>query len=111
MAYRALVTFLLVSWFLPAPVRAEGNGDFVFKLASPFQGRQRYQETFPTEVQATARLWNQLKVDALEYQTQALQVEFERIKDVRFLREQSIANRFEMEPAHLPALTASLIRF
>ena len=111
MAQKALVTILLVSCFLPASAQAEGNGKFVFKLASPFEGRQRYEETFPTEVQATARLWNELKVDALERQTETLQIEFERVKAVRFLRDRSLANRFEMEPAHLPAVTASLIRF
>ena len=111
MLQRALMALGLGAALLVGPTQVQAEGEFVFQLSSPLTEARQYRETFPTEVNATAALWNQLKVDALQEQTQALKLEFERVKAVRFLRGESIANRKEMQPSHLPALNVARLRF
>ena len=77
-----------------------------------------YSESFPTEVEATARLWNQVKVNALTEQSQALKVEFDQFKKVRFERQTSLANhtgslaaQYQPQPEHYPAVMVTGIRW
>jgi hypothetical protein len=111
---RFLAGLLLV--LLAVPSMAED--DFELKVASPDATVQGYDESFPTDVQATARLWSQVKIDALEEQTRSLQVEFEKFKTVRFERQTSLANHTgslaiqgQPQPEHYPALMATGIRW
>jgi hypothetical protein len=112
---RFLVGLMLVL-IVAAPVRAED--DFELKKPQPGSNMTPYSESFPTEVQATARLWNQVKVDALAEQTAALKVEFEQYKKVRFERQTSLANHSgslgiqgQVQPEHYPALMVTGARW
>lgn len=77
-----------------------------------------YTESFPTDVQATTRLWNKLRIDALEEQTRSLRVDFAKFKRARFERQTSIANQstaagiqYQPQPEHYPALMVTGIRW
>lgn len=112
---RFLVGLLLVL-LVAAPALAED--DFELKSSRPGSAMTPYTESFPTEVEATARLWNQVKVDALTEQTTALKVEFAQFKRVRFERQTSLANQEgiqaiqgQPQPEHVPALMATGIRW
>ena len=112
---RFLVGLLLVL-FVARPVLAED--DFELKKPQPGSAMTPYTESFPTEVEATARLWNQVKVDALSEQTAALKVEFQQYKKVRFERQQSLAQEAgslgiqgNVNPEHYPAVMATGIRW
>ena len=111
---RFLAGLLLV--LLAVPSFAED--DFELKVASEDAAMTPYDESFPTDVQATARLWNKVKIDALEEQTQSLRIEFEKFKTVRFERQTSLANHTgslaiqgQPQPEHYPALMATGIRW
>src|SRR5690606_5008625 len=98
------------------PARAED--DFELKPSQPGAAMTPYTESFPTEVEATARLWNQVKVDALTEQTDALRVEFEQFKRARVERQTSLANHTgnlgiqgQPQPEHYPAVMATGIRW
>lgn len=111
---RFLAGLLLV--LLAVPSLAED--DFELKVASPDHDLTPYDESFPTDVQATARLWNQVKINALDEQTRSLRVEFEKFKTVRFERQNSLANHTgslgiqgQPQPEHYPALMATGIRW
>ena len=95
---------------LVAPAFAQDQ-DYELKVADPSTKVGRYNEAFPTEVEATARLWNQIKVNALDEQTAALKVDFERFKTVRFTRHESLANKGQVQPEYHPALMWTAIRF
>lgn len=110
------LTGLMLSALLVAPVRAED--DFELKQNQPGRAMTPYTEEFPTEVEATARLWNQVKVNALTEQTDNLRVEFEQFKRVRFERQTSLANHTgnlaaqgQPQPEHIPAVMATGIRW
>jgi len=103
--------------FVPTPGSAD-DGGYELKVVDPHQTSKGYTESFPTEVEATARLWNQIKVDAIDEQTRALRVEFEQFKNVRFQRQESLANQtgslaaqYQPQPEHYPALMATPIRW
>ena len=107
---------LLLLGLLSVPARAED--DFELKQSRPGSNMTPYSESFPTEVEATARLWNQVKVNALTEQSDALRVEFEQFKRVRFERQTSLANHTgslgiqgQPQPEHYPAMMATGIRW
>jgi len=76
---------------LALPVQS-AEPDYELKVAQP--GPQvDYTDSFPTDVQATARLWNQIKIDAVEEQTRALREDFEKHKSVWFERSDTLATR------------------
>ena len=107
---------LVLATLLVVPARAED--DFELKQSQPGSAMTPYTESFPTEVEATARLWNQVKVNALTEQTDALRVEFEQFKRVRFERQTSLANHSgnlgtqgQPQPEHYPAVMATGIRW
>jgi hypothetical protein len=114
---RALSALLLVT-VLAVPAAAAGEEqDFELKVVE-LGAAPVYTESFPTEVEVTARLWNRLKIDALEEQTQALQIEFERFKTVRFERQPSLANQtgnlaaqYQPQPEHYPAFMVTGVRW
>lgn len=108
------LTGLMLATLLVVPARAEDD----FELKQSGQPMTPYTESFPTEVEATARLWNQVKVDALTEQTDNLRVEFEQFKRVRFERQTSLANhtgstgtQYQPQPEHYPAVMATGIRW
>lgn len=109
------LTGLMLAALLVVPARAED--DFELKQ-NPGSTMTPYSEAFPTEVEATARLWNQVKVNALTEQTDNLRVEFEQFKRVRFERQTSLANhtgstgtQYQPQPEHYPAVMATGIRW
>jgi hypothetical protein len=95
---------------LVVPALAEDQ-DYELKVIDPGAATTRYNEEFPTEVEATARLWNQIKVNTLDEQTAALKVDYERFKTVRFQRHESLANKGQVTPEYYPALMTTPIRF
>jgi hypothetical protein len=110
---RFLACALLVSLVVPSLA----EDDFELKSAAPGAAMDAYEESFPTEVAATARLWNQVKINALDEQTQSLRVEFERFKAVRFERQTSVnqigslGTQYQPQPEHIPALMATGVRW
>ena len=86
---RFLVGLLLV---LAVSGPAFAEDDFELKKPQPGSTMTPYSESFPTEVEATARLWNRVKINALSEQTQALRVEFDQFKRVRFEHQTSLAD-------------------
>ena len=112
---RFLVGLLLV---LFVAGKAWAEDDFELKKPQPGSAMTPYSESFPTEVQATARLWNQVKVDALAEQTASLKVEFQQYKKVRFERQGSLAQESgslgiqgNVNPEHYPALMVTGFRW
>lgn len=110
--------FLTCALFVSLVVPSLAEDDFELKQARPGADMTPYEESFPTEVEATARLWNQVKINALDEQTQSLRVEFEKFKTVRFERQTSLANQtgstgaqYQPQPEHVPALMATGIRW
>ncbi|MBI4860837.1 MAG: hypothetical protein HY815_11345 [Candidatus Riflebacteria bacterium] len=102
---------------LLCPVWAQ-DATYELKVAPPGYSPKAYTEEFPTEVAATAKLWNQIKVNALDEQTQSLRVEFERLKTARFERQTSLANQtggmaiqYQPQPEHYPAVMVTAIRW
>lgn len=102
---RNRLVYALVFAGLVAPAFAQDQ-DYELNVAGPTNSPEKYTESFPTEVEATARLWNQIKVNALDEQTAALKVDFERYKTVRFQRQDSLANKGQVEPEYTPAIMA-----
>lgn len=107
---------LMLLALVAVPARAED--DFELKQNQPGSSMTPYKESFPTEVEATARLWNQVKVSALNEQTNALRVEFDQYKRVRFERQTSLANQtgstgiqYQPQPEHVPAVMVTGIRW
>ncbi|MBI4861534.1 MAG: hypothetical protein HY815_14925 [Candidatus Riflebacteria bacterium] len=78
--------------FALGPALAE-QPTYELKVAKPGAPAKIYKEAFPTEVQATAWLWNRLKIDALEEQTQQLKIDFQAAKGVRFERKENLAHQ------------------
>jgi len=112
-----IVAYGLLLLIQTIPAQAQG-ADFDLKVAAPGPDPRAYAESFPMEVEATARLWNQIKFDSVEEQTQALKVEFEQFKAVQFQRQESVANQVgiqaiqgQPQPEHVPALMATPIRW
>ena len=77
-----------------------------------------YTESFPTDAQATTRLWNKLRINALQEQTRSLRVDFAKFKKARFERQTSIANQatglgipYQPQPEHYPAFMVTGIRW
>lgn len=106
--------FLLCTMALPGLAQDVG---YELKVARP-GSEATYTEAFPTEVEATARLWNQVKVDAIEEQTRSLRVEFDQFKAVRFQRQEPLSNQCgslaiqnNPQPEHYPALMATGMRW
>lgn len=107
---------LSLALLVAAPALAED--DFELKASQPGAAMTPYTESFPTEVEATARLWNQVKVDALTEQSRTLTVEFEQFKRVRFERQTSLANhegslgiQGQPQPEHYPAVMVTGLRW
>lgn len=98
---RSICAVLVLTMAMPSMAQDE---DFELKVASPSSATEKYREAFPTEVEATAWLWQRVKIDALHEQTTALQVEFEKAKSVRFERQVPLANRGQQQPEHYPAM-------
>lgn len=105
------LAFMALTATPQAIAQTDDTDTLELKTTGPAYDPADYTETFPTEVEVTALLWRQLKINALEEQTEALRVEFERSKDVKFSRQESLANVGQQQPEHIPALMATFLKY